>query len=109
VSVSPVVDEARPYGARAGSRAARARIRSINDLDAFRIERGGSHVTGLALLAALAFAAGDQCLGSMSWHPWAADVSLLSAPWLVVAFLAGWAQRDPRRGALLASRAPSSP
>jgi hypothetical protein len=37
----------------------------------------------------------------MSWHPWAADVSLLSAPWLVVAFLAGSTQRDARRGALL--------
>jgi len=58
-------------------------------------------VTAVALVAALAFGAGDQYLGSMSWHPWAADVSLLSAPWLVVAFLAGWTQRDPRRGALL--------
>src|SRR6185437_13712871 len=60
-----------------------------------------ARVTAVALVLALAFGAGDQYLGSMSWHPWAADVSLLSAPWLVVAFLAGWTQRDPRRGALL--------
>jgi hypothetical protein len=58
-------------------------------------------VVGLALVLALAFGAGDQYLGSMSWHPWAADVSLLSAPWLVLAFLAGCTQRDPRRAALL--------
>ena len=58
-------------------------------------------MTAVAVVLALAFGAGDQYLGSMSWHPWAAGVSLLSAPWLVVAFLAGWTQRDPRRGALL--------
>ncbi len=55
----------------------------------------------LALVLALAFGAGDQYLGSMSWHPWAADISLLSAPWLVLAFLAGWTQRNPWRAALL--------
>jgi mannitol-specific phosphotransferase system IIBC component len=51
-------------------------------------------------LAAL-FGAGDQYLGSVSAHPWAADVSLLSAPWLVLAFLAGCTQRAPRRAAML--------
>jgi hypothetical protein len=55
----------------------------------------------VALLLAAAFGAGDQYLGSMSWHPWAADVSLLSAPWLVLAFVAGWTQRDARRAMLL--------
>jgi hypothetical protein len=55
----------------------------------------------LAIALAAAFGAGDQYLGSLSWHPWAADVSLLSAPWLVLAFVAGWTQRDPRRAALL--------
>jgi len=30
-----------------------------------------------------------------------ADVSLLSAPWLVLAFLSGFTQREPRRAALL--------
>jgi hypothetical protein len=55
----------------------------------------------VALVLAALFGGGDQYLGSMSWHPWAADVSLLSAPWVVLAFLAGWTQRDPRRAALL--------
>jgi hypothetical protein len=55
----------------------------------------------VALLLAAAFGAGDQYLGSLSWHPWAADVSLLSAPWLVLPFLAGWSQRSPRQAALL--------
>ena len=62
---------------------------------------------GLALLLAAAFGAGDQYLGSLtgSGHLWAAgwssDVSLLSAPWLVLAFAAGATQRESRRGALL--------
>jgi len=55
----------------------------------------------VALLLAAVFGAGDQYLGSMSWHPWAADVSLLSAPWLVLAFAAGCTQREPLRAALL--------
>src|SRR5438874_5747841 len=55
----------------------------------------------VALVLAALFGGGDQYLGSMSWYPWAADVSLLSAPWLVLAFVAGWTQRDPRRAALL--------
>jgi hypothetical protein len=54
-----------------------------------------------AVLFSAAFGAGDQYLGSLSWHPWAADVSLLSAPWLVLPFLAGWTQREPRRAMLL--------
>jgi len=55
----------------------------------------------LALLLAALFGAGDQYLGSFSMHPWMADVSLLSAPWLVLAFLAGCTQRDQKRAALL--------
>jgi hypothetical protein len=55
----------------------------------------------VALVLAALFGGGDQYLGSMSWHPWAADVSLLSAPWLVLAFIAGCTQRTPRRAALL--------
>jgi hypothetical protein len=54
-----------------------------------------------ALLLAVAFGAGDQYLGSFSAHPWAADVSLLSAPWLVLAFVVGWLERDPKRAAVL--------
>ena len=55
----------------------------------------------LALLLAALFGAGDQYLGSFSMHPWMADVSLLSAPWLVLAFAAGYTQREPKRAALL--------
>ena len=64
-------------------------------------------VIALALLLSVAFGAGDQYLGSLagSGHVWAAgwssDVSLLSAPWLVLPFVAGVTQRDPRRAALL--------
>jgi hypothetical protein len=61
----------------------------------------------LALVLSAAFGAGDQYLGSLtgSGHVWAAgwssDISLLSAPWLVLPFVAGATQRDPRRAALL--------
>jgi hypothetical protein len=64
-------------------------------------------VIALALVLSAAFGAGDQYLGSLtgSGHLWAAgwssDVSLLSAPWLVLPFVAGATQRDPRRAALL--------
>jgi len=61
----------------------------------------------LALVLSAAFGAADQYLGSLtgSGHVWAAgwssDISLLSAPWLILAFAAGATQRDPRRAALL--------
>jgi peptidoglycan/LPS O-acetylase OafA/YrhL len=65
-------------------------------------------VAALALLLAAAFGAADQYLGSLPGaHVWAAhiawatDVSLLSAPWLLVPFLAGYTQREPRRAAVL--------
>src|SRR4029450_4731309 len=59
-----------------------------------------------ALVAAAAFGAGDQYLGSGHiWGiGWPTEVSLLSAPWLVLAFVARSTQRDPRRGALLGLR-----
>jgi hypothetical protein len=58
-----------------------------------------------ALLAcaacALAFGALDQYLGSrIALGSWAATASGVSAPWLVIAFLAGWAQPQPRAAAL---------
>lgn len=59
----------------------------------------------LALVLAAAFGAGDQYLGSLtgSGHLWAvgwsSDISLLSAPWVLLAFVAGATQRDPRRAA----------
>lgn len=57
----------------------------------------------IALIAAAVFGAGDQYLGSghVFGLGWPTDVSLLSAPWIVLAFLAGATQRDPRRAALL--------
>jgi Family of unknown function (DUF6518) len=64
-------------------------------------------VVALALVLSAAFGAGDQYLGSLtgSGHLWAAgwssDVSLLSAPWLVLPFVVGATQRDPKRAALL--------
>jgi Family of unknown function (DUF6518) len=64
-------------------------------------------VIALALVLSAAFGAGDQYLGSLtgSGHLWAAgwstDISLLSAPWLVLPFVAGATQREPRRAALL--------
>jgi hypothetical protein len=55
----------------------------------------------VVLVVSFLFGAGDQYLGSLSAHPWAADISLLSAPWLVLPFVAGWTQRDPKRAAWL--------
>jgi hypothetical protein len=50
---------------------------------------------------ALVFGAVDQYLGSFSAHPWMADVSLLSAPWLVLPFALGLCGRSARSAALL--------
>ena len=64
-------------------------------------------VIALALVLSAAFGAGDQYLGSLtgSGHLWAVgwstDISLLSAPWLVLPFVAGATQRVPRRAAVL--------
>jgi Family of unknown function (DUF6518) len=56
-----------------------------------------------ALLLSAAFGAFDQYLGSghVVGITWATDVSLLSAPWILLAFVAGATQRDPKRAALL--------
>jgi hypothetical protein len=56
-------------------------------------------------LVGLAFGAGDQYLGTLTaanalgW--WSVSLSGLSAPWLVLPFLAGSKQRLPRRAALV--------
>jgi hypothetical protein len=57
----------------------------------------------ISLVLAAAFGAFDQYLGSghVAGITWATDVSLLSAPWILLAFVAGATQRDPRRAALL--------
>jgi len=56
---------------------------------------------GLVLLLSAAYGAGVQYLGRLVHHPWGADVASLSAPWLLLAFLAGATQRSPWRAALL--------
>ena len=57
----------------------------------------------IALVLSAAFGAFDQYLGSghVAGITWATDVSLLSAPWILLPFVAGATQRDPKRGALL--------
>jgi hypothetical protein len=56
-----------------------------------------------AIALALVFGGADQLLGARAWvvGAWAVDASLLSAPWLLVAFVAGWAQASPRRAVVL--------
>jgi hypothetical protein len=54
----------------------------------------------ITLVLALLLGAADQYLGSLSAHPWGADVSGLSAPWLVLPFIAGAAQVTPRKACL---------
>lgn len=58
-------------------------------------------VTALALVLAALFGASDQYLGCFPMYPWMADISLLAAPWLVLAFVAGGSQRQAKRGVLL--------
>ena len=57
----------------------------------------------IALVLSAAFGAFDQYLGSghIAGVGWATDVSLLSAPWILLPFVAGATQRDPKRAALL--------
>jgi uncharacterized protein DUF6518 len=47
------------------------------------------------------FGAADQYLGSRSALGWAPAVSGLSAPWLLLPFIAGMTQRDARRAIVL--------
>jgi hypothetical protein len=54
----------------------------------------------LVLTGAAAFGGLDQYVGSLSAHPLATAVSLLSAPWLLVAFFAGSTQSTLRRAAV---------
>jgi hypothetical protein len=56
----------------------------------------------VTVVAGFAFGALDQYLGSrITFGPWAATVSLLSAPWLLLPFLAGCTQTRARRAATL--------
>lgn len=57
----------------------------------------------LPIALAAGFGAADQFLGARFYvlGSWAIDASLLSAPWLLIAFVAGWSQATARRAALL--------
>jgi hypothetical protein len=57
----------------------------------------------VALALSAAFGAGDQYLGSghIAGVGWPTDVSLLSAPWILLPFVVGATERDPKRAALL--------
>jgi hypothetical protein len=55
----------------------------------------------LAVLVGAAFGSTDQYLGSISHIPWLGEVSLLSAPWLVLPFVFGCTQVRPRRAVLI--------
>lgn len=54
----------------------------------------------LVLVLSAAYGAGAQYTGSVV-HTWGPAAASLSAPWLLLAFLAGATQRDPVRAALL--------
>jgi uncharacterized membrane protein (UPF0136 family) len=58
-------------------------------------------VIAVTVVLAAIFGAADQYVGSLSAHPWGADVSGLSAPWLVLPFVVGALQPNPRRAASL--------
>jgi hypothetical protein len=55
----------------------------------------------LAVIIGAAFGSIDQYLGSISHIPWLGEVSLLSAPWLVLPFVFGCTQIRPRRAVLI--------
>jgi hypothetical protein len=64
---------------------------------------GGVRRSVIPIALAAAFGAADQFLGARAWivGSWAIGASLLSAPWLLVAFAAGWAQPTARRAVTL--------
>jgi len=56
----------------------------------------------VAVILGLAFGAGDQYLGTLLWiGPWTATAAQVSAPWLILPFVAGLTQERPRRAAAL--------
>jgi len=55
----------------------------------------------IAVLVGAAFGSTDQYFGSISHIPWLGEVSLLSAPWLVLPFVFGCTQARPRRAVLI--------
>jgi hypothetical protein len=56
----------------------------------------------VVVIAGLAFGMADQYLGSRSaLGAWAATASVVSAPWLLLAFIAGMTQERARRAMTL--------
>jgi hypothetical protein len=56
----------------------------------------------IAAILGLAFGAADQYLGSMLWlGSWAPTAAQVSAPWLILPFVAGMTQERPRRAMAL--------
>jgi hypothetical protein len=56
----------------------------------------------VAVILGLAFGAGDQYLGTLLWiGPWTATAAQVSAPWLILPFVAGFTQTRSRRAAAL--------
>ena len=51
----------------------------------------------IAVIAGLIFGAVDQFLGTLHFGPWGWTVSGMSAPWLILPFLAGMTQERRRR------------
>jgi len=51
----------------------------------------------VAIVAGLVFGAVDQFLGTLHFGPWGWTVSGMSAPWLILPFLAGMTQERRRR------------
>ena len=62
----------------------------------------------VAVIVSAVFGGVDQYLGSISAIPWLPEISLLSAPWLVLPFLFACSQRTPRRAILIACVATAS-
>jgi hypothetical protein len=62
----------------------------------------------LAVVVSAVFGGADQYLGSISAIPWLVEISLLSAPWLVLPFIFGCTQRTKRRAIIIACIATAS-
>jgi hypothetical protein len=62
----------------------------------------------LAVTVSAVFGGVDQYLGSISAIPWLPEISLLSAPWLVLPFVFACTQRTPRRAIIIAYVATTS-
>jgi hypothetical protein len=62
----------------------------------------------VAVAVGVVFGGGDQYLGSLAAIPWLTSFSLLSAPWLVLPFVFGCTQLQPRRAMLIGALATGS-